>query len=528
MSDSEMSDAPDAWLWKVLQKHKNREMIAILEDTLTSFVHDDQQSSLRFPPRNAFHRRVCHAVARRYQLAHKLEPIPDAHLSSDALRLVLIKTSHSSVPTHRLQHFAALPPPAQHQQSSCTQQQQNALSDSSGVHADDYRAHTSTNTTSNPSQQPQSAAIPARFLRRPTTGNLKPARPRIPPGSSSLSSASAPALRSITEEDYRKARARIFKPSASPVDINTNPATQLLPESGKQDQVLLESQQSQLQSLESQFQRVVKLSPGSLAKGPVQGSTGFERRRNRRQSTAEPNSRTQSSQQPEAPPLITATSSMAQSRQNSSQENSRSSSIRPRTDSRTSDLRSTSTSTPVTNAHSACSSMRRQSIYSSEPKNVDLQDPDFDRRYDKWAVRHPTPQQPPPQHIPVPIFSQLLYPYAVQAPHHVHPSNMHISQASAPIQQPITQFQSMMHHSSNLVFHHAGHTGPEYETRVRAPTNVSTGFVSNRVMDAGETVVTTSQAFANRISTSSIGAQVVQRASPAYGLDSTVDFPPLQ
>ncbi|KAI0566215.1 R3H [Gracilaria domingensis] len=211
MSDSELSDAPDAWLWKVMQKHKNREMIALLEDTLTSFVHDSKQTSLRFPPRNSFHRRVCYAVARRYQLAHKLESIPDAPLSSsDALRLVLIKTPHSSIPTHRLAHFASLPPPPQPQQPSAAQQQQQSFPSSSNAHVDNCHANSSTNPTPNPSQQPTSAstsgtlATPARFLRRPTTSNAKPARPRIPSVSSSLSSASAPALRSITEEDYRK------------------------------------------------------------------------------------------------------------------------------------------------------------------------------------------------------------------------------------------------------------------------------------------------------------------------------------
>eukprot|EP00178_Gracilaria_changii_P026808 TRINITY_DN827_c0_g1_i1.p3 TRINITY_DN827_c0_g1~~TRINITY_DN827_c0_g1_i1.p3 ORF type:complete len:205 (+),score=34.23 TRINITY_DN827_c0_g1_i1:256-870(+) len=204
MSDSELSDAPNAWLWKVMQKPKNREMIARLEDTLTSFVHDSQQTSLRFPPRNAFHRRVCHAVAQRYQLAHKLESIPNARLpSSDDLRLVLIKTSDSSVPTRRLEHFAALPPPTQPQQPFPAQQQQQSLSSSSNAHVDNCQANTSTNTTPNPSQNPTSAATPARFLRRPTN-NAKPARPRIPSVSSSLSSASAPALRSITEEDYKK------------------------------------------------------------------------------------------------------------------------------------------------------------------------------------------------------------------------------------------------------------------------------------------------------------------------------------
>ncbi|KAI0566212.1 hypothetical protein FGB62_11g06 [Gracilaria domingensis] len=323
-----------------------------------------------------------------------------------------------------------------------------------------------------------------------------------------------------------RARARIFKPSSTQADINTIMNPQQVPQKEQQEQQLSESHQSQQQSLETQFQRVVKLNPGTIAKGPVQGSTGFERRRNRRQNPSESSHRSQSLQQPPSASSTAAPSSSTQSRQNHSNENSRTSSARTRNDSRSMDSRSSSNSS-MTNPHST--SARRPSAHPPEPNTVDLQDPDFDRRYDKWAVRHPAPQQPAPQPIPVPIFSQLLYPYAVQAPHHVHPSSMHLPPASAPMQQPITQYQSIVHHPSNtLMFHHAGRNGHEYESRVSTPASVNAGFTSNRAMDAGETVVATSQAFANHISASSIGAQVVQRASPTYGLDSTVDFPPLQ
>lgn len=68
----------------------------------------------------------------------------------------------------------------------------------------------------------------------------------------------------------------------------------------------------------------------------------------------------------------------------------------------------------------------------------------------------------------------------------------------------------------------------EFENGGTNALAMSTGFVNHRGMSAGEAAVSTSQAFANHISAQRIGAQVSQKASPAYGLDSTVDFPPLQ
>lgn len=90
-------DLEDDWLLTVMKKERNRVMLAALEKTLSSFIQDPKLQRLPFPPKGAFHRKVCHAVAQRYQLDHRLEQAPNS--SGGELRLVLIKTSASSVPS---------------------------------------------------------------------------------------------------------------------------------------------------------------------------------------------------------------------------------------------------------------------------------------------------------------------------------------------------------------------------------------------------------------------------------------------
>ncbi|PXF43505.1 R3H domain-containing protein 2 [Gracilariopsis chorda] len=524
MSDDDearASCAPDLWLWKVLQNERNREMAAKLEDTLRHFVHDPRHTSLRFPPRSAFHRRVCHAVASRFRLDHRLEALPSP---PHALILVLLKTPSSRVPHTRLAQFAAAPPPpsASPPASFPAPATPSAPASASSV--------TSSSTPAAPASAPAPAAPAARFLKRPSNAALKPPRTSLL-SSSSLSSAAAPALKSITEEDYRKARARIFKPNPSTNNININtatpPSTNHTPTptptptpaptptinnnnstNNSNNNKTSSSAPSQPSSRPANMP--AKPPSSSVAKGPIAGSTGFERRRNRRQSSQSTQSAT--------PQSVT-------------------------------------TSTPL-----FANSDTTPSSYAPlpEPKHPDLQDPDFDRRYHKWALRHPTPHQPTPQPVALPVFSQLLYPYPVQTPHHhVHPSNIHMPPPPPP---PPTSapYQSIVQHPSNtLLFHHVAHTvrnhydasanthhhqrSPHFPAAAAAPPAVAGAAAVQphqqqqqqqlhpRTFGVSEPLVVRSQPFAHRISTQRIGATAVApSATPAYGLDSTVDFPPLQ
>lgn len=184
---------------------------------------------------------------------------------------------------------------------------------------------------------------------------------------------------------------------------------------------------------------------------------------------------------------------------------------------------------------------KRQNGYpgSANCNNGDLQDPDFDRRYDKWAVRR-APHPPPPhpsQQIPVPIFSQLLYPYAVQASApHMHPSALHLGSVSSnggqglPGNVNVNQYQSLhVHHApaGAVMFQQLGQgiagLGAEYGGRsVSMPDHISPYD-----MTTGEQFGTSLSREMSTLQRQAIPPPVPRKPSPAYGLDSTVDFPPL-
>lgn len=221
------------------------------------------------------------------------------------------------------------------------------------------------------------------------------------------------------------------------------------------------------------------LLPVKIAKGPVEGSMGFERRRNRR-NTSVPAVVTAAAP-PDAPkPHISSKGVPDQARVPSAQ--------------------------PGGTATATGGAPRRQNGHG------DLQDPDFDRRYDKWAVRHAPP--PPAQQIPVPIFSQLLYPYAMQAAAtRVHPPSVHMAAPQMQTGGVGAQYAGLQGHGpvGGLVFQQ-GIAGLEY------------GAEGAYAMRSGEE-------FAVGIGRDGLAvpmaAPVVRKPSPAYGLDSTVDFPPL-
>lgn len=186
----------NAWLWRVMQKEKNKDMIAMLEDNLQTFVQDATQTLLYFPPRNAFHRRVCYAVARRYGLDHRLEEHRDPdrpHAGvGETVRLVLIKTPHSATPPARLAEFAAGPPPVE---------KISSLPNSSDLPISCSATNKGAGNTAK--EKAASAPKPATFLRRPRSADGKTGR--MPIAASSNTAAGGPAaLRSISEEDYQK------------------------------------------------------------------------------------------------------------------------------------------------------------------------------------------------------------------------------------------------------------------------------------------------------------------------------------
>lgn len=203
--------ATDAWLWRVLQNEKNREMIARLEDTLDSFVRDDQ-ISLAFPPRNPFHRKVCYAVARRYGLDHRLEaseppfplsssanpPLPP---SSDNMRLVLLKTPHSASPSSRLAAFADGPPPP----APLNPPAPHAVSSTSRLPSETpVDSNRPAPSASASSDGEASCLRPATFLRRPRPADGKIRRLPIASNTQNKSSGSTTAIKRMTEEDYEK------------------------------------------------------------------------------------------------------------------------------------------------------------------------------------------------------------------------------------------------------------------------------------------------------------------------------------
>lgn len=427
-----------------MQNDKNKAMVARLEHTLTTFIRDLDQKSLSFPPRSAFHRRVCYAVGKKYGLAHRLVQNDNKEMKC----LVLMKTNDSNIPLETLAKFADAPQPS-------ATSEQPPLSQNTPVAARVVVVST----------KDENVVRPATFLRRPRSaeGRLN----RVPLAMTSCGAGLANgALKSISEEDYqkyvippaaltstpcsfftlsntrssfffsckRRARARIFQPAPISDEIDQSDAlAQDLARAAKADVV---------------------------AKGPVEGSTGFDRRRNRRN------------------PAVTAEKQLKRNKSNEGISEPPRANIAPKRDQFPRNTAPVSQPPPLQNY-----------------ERNDLQDPDFDRRYDKWAVR----RVPAPQQVPVPIFGQLLYPYAVQPMQ----NNMHIRPVPQ-MQAGAAQYQSMMH-PSGMMYQHVGHMDYGMDQRYAMD------------MDAH------SHAFAQ---SQTIPAQIRQR-SPSYGLDSTVDFPPL-
>jgi hypothetical protein len=79
-------------------------MQAWLEQALSSFLCDSSASTLPFPPKTPFFRKVCGAVADLYRLDSRLEQAPGE--SDGTLRLVLVKTPDSAIPSRAITTFS--------------------------------------------------------------------------------------------------------------------------------------------------------------------------------------------------------------------------------------------------------------------------------------------------------------------------------------------------------------------------------------------------------------------------------------
>ena len=289
---------------------------------------------------------------------------------------------------------------------------------------------------------------------------------------------------------------------------------------------------------------------GVLAKGPVEGSTGFDRRRSRRTTpTATPQVEAQRTHSTitnaenggplNAPPQ--AETGAHDSRQGNAQlKNVRDGRlVQPQS------ISHTAASTAVLgtglgthgpfNAPTSNGHRRTNPGYTSpDPTQIDRQDPDFDRRYIKWAVRAPPAPAHPPhptQPIHVPVFSQLLYPYAVQGTTTQMPS-LHLRSVNSagelvhqgnPGQYQSAQVQHVP--SGAVMFQHVGQNGGltgGYDFRdMGASERASYDILPVDRLNASYPYGTSS------LQHRGVPPPLTRNPSPAYGLDSTVDFPPL-
>lgn len=466
-------------------------MISALEDSLYVFL-SSPQTHLPFPPRPSFHRKVCSLVASQYGLDQILEPYGTAPLSTgdpQPVRLVLVKTPHSAAPKVRLADLADRPLPA------------------------DTKSDT----------RPDPAAA-TKFLKRPDKKVLK-----VVPGGLATNPVAphVERLRSITEEDYRKARARIFRGSDTEGEATAR-------------------EKSPDRSVRGSTDESVKvIRAPRMAKGPVEGTVGFDRRRNRRLVQGEMTHGATGADKVVQKKVATAERSEGGKGMVGGVENGQGGSRttygygRAAQERRAAQEQGNGGSVVgVSNGGGVgtgggygANGVRRKPLYSGEHKN-DRQDPDFDRRYDKWAVR--TAPAHPQQHMPVPVFGQLLYPYNMQAgTQPLNPSALHLRNGGGTRGQMqgsgVGQYQSMpLHHTptGTVMFQHVGQGVNglmDYAGRgLRVPEH---GGIYDSA--AVEKLGISHSREMSTLQHTSLPAQITRAPSPAYGLDSTVDFPPL-
>lgn len=213
-----------------------------------------------------------------------------------------------------------------------------------------------------------------------------------------------------------RARARIFSVNTGGAKVldessngKGNPNSWTLPENGNSDKIPVKA--------------------ASIAKGPVEGSRGFERRRNRRgtgnTSAVHPNNLPVSAASlPDGKPLV---------RKPGYSDGNGRGPARSGRDTNCNGVANGFGSVPPTSS-SNFTSLGGARRYANDSTFGDLQDPDFDRSYMKWARRGPVTSAPSVQAptAGLPIYAApLVYPYVTQAlpqhPIHSAPISVHSS-----------------------------------------------------------------------------------------------------
>lgn len=284
-----------------------------------------------------------------------------------------------------------------------------------------------------------------------------------------------------------------------------------------------------------------------IAKGPVEGSVGFDRRQSRRNVLTQSTQLSMSDKPPRANSNLPDSLEMSKpaSYPDNGKNHLRPSQVhfRGNQDTRTGaeqGSRWTSCASALANGVTNGSGYslnggRRQASHNGQECNQnDRQDPDFDRRYDKWAARIAVPH-PQQQHTPLPIFGQLLYPYNVHAsPQHLHTSALHVRSIGVPggqaQQANIGPYHSLqLHHtpSGAMMFQHLGQgNGGLVEYAGRSLSLSEHGPPYNAASSVEQLGHNHSREMSS-LQHQAMPPQATRTPSPAYGLDSTVDFPPL-
>uniref|UniRef100_A0A7S0BK58 R3H domain-containing protein n=1 Tax=Rhodosorus marinus TaxID=101924 RepID=A0A7S0BK58_9RHOD len=304
--DSNESPVVDDFLLSLLQNPKNRGNLVKLEANLDNFVRDASLQRLEVPPKKAFQRKIVHKVAVRYNLENKLVAPASNSGVDEARALILIKTEATAIPKTRLSDIDV----SLQKQSRDTDKLDSAMKTMSIRRRESDQAH---GKGCNLHKKNQNSGT----------------------------------IRSITEEEYAKARARIFQNSDSGRDS----------------------------SVESDGKQPVARPRQPL--GPVDGSKGFTRRAVA-DGVQPPPSSTVGVSPCVASPVPIERGEFAVPKPSAAERNSLRSDWLPQSDGQLDSL--TSNRTP-----------RQQ-------WENDFYDPDFDRSYHRWVT--PTPPFVPIGHDP--------------------------------------------------------------------------------------------------------------------------------
>lgn len=168
----------DPFLLSVLQNSKNRHTLKKLEETLNQFVLNGELQRLEFPPKGSFQRRIIHRVASRYGLDNILLAAESNGSKSDKRRLVLLKTEQTKIPSVLLSEYEV--------KKEVVEQSTTA-----GACNSNKPLFLKRNM-----QNQQQNGTHRNFHRSSSFGGIEAGTGNV--------------IRGVTEEEYQKARARIF------------------------------------------------------------------------------------------------------------------------------------------------------------------------------------------------------------------------------------------------------------------------------------------------------------------------------